>query len=421
MAGYYWDQNDNAERDAPLRFAYHAPELAQILGLRADDDDHECVLNTILTELCLAAEADQALSYSRRMASYTRSRYRPFVFGYTMMMRVVDQIVDAGLADENRTRPGVRGWQSTIRATTDLYEAWLGMGVEPEYDASGETLVLKTRKTKTEPARLLEYADTMKHVRLRKALRPVIEMLAATEFGGLDSYRVRPNLLRFEKQAFDRYGRPITRVQHVRMVPANGGRRIFCQNLNQHGRFYVWPQNLPNETRAVMTLNGERTTEIDYSAHHVRLAYSMLGKPIDGDAYDVGGDFIQDEVKVGTLISLNAGTPREAAGALVQARAEKGERMPWDRARRLIEAVRERHAPIERAICNDFGVTLMRADSDIILGVTTDLEEAGIASLPIHDSIITKACFASQAMAKMEENWHRFAGHVNPCKVKKIR
>jgi hypothetical protein len=417
MAGYYFDEQDDSDRDAPLRFAYQTPELVQRLGLRVDNADYEFVLNTILTETCLAAEAGQALSYSRRVEFYRRSRYRPFVFGYTTMMRIVDQIVEAGLCMENRTRPGVRGRQSTIRATPELYEAWLGMGLDPVYDADGETIIIKTRKTQHTPAQLLEYVDTMKHVGLRSALQPVNEMAADMKIGGLGAYHVRPDLLRFEKRALDKYGRQVTRIQHVRMVPGNGGRRLFCENLNQHGRFYFWPQNLPKAARTGITINNEPTAEIDYRAHHLRLAYSQSAQIIDGDdEYDVGHGFERNHVKAAALIGLNATDRKSATRALAQ-----GKEIRYSQAAKVFDAVLDRHRPIARAFFSDFGIKIMRTDADMILGVTTGLAAAGIPSIPVHDSVIVQARFASEAKAKMEENWHRFAGSVNDCKLKQIR
>lgn len=418
MAGYYFDAQNDPDRDAPMRFAYRTPDLVQSLGLRIDDDDHETVLNTLLTEMCLAAEADQALSYSRRKDFYRRSRYRPPQFGYTIMMRGVDQITDAGFGIEDRTLPGDRGWQSTIRATSEMYEAWLAMGLNPVYDAGGETIVLKTRRTSEAPAKLLEYVNTAEHIRTRDNLQPVNEMVAAMKIGGIDAYRVRPNLLRFEKQAIDKYGRPVTRIQHVRMVPCNGGRRVFCENLNQHGRYYFWPQTLPKAARSGMTIDGEPTAEIDYEAHHLRLAYSTSGQIIDGNEYDVGHGFERDHVKAAALIGLNAPDRKSAIRALVQDRRGA---IRYAEAEKIFDAVLERHQPIAGAFFSDFGIKIMRTDSDMILGVTTGLTRAGIPSIPIHDSVVVPARFAPEARAKMEENWHKFAGSLNGCKIKQIR
>ena len=71
---------------------------------------------------------------------------------------------------------------------------------------------------------------------------------------------------------------------------------------------------------------------------------------------------------------------------------------------RVREAIERRHQPIARTLFSDFGIKVMRTDSDMMMGVTTDIAAAGIRSIPIHDSTIVQAKFATEAKAAMEKN-----------------
>ena len=277
------------------------------------------------------------------------------------------------------------------------------------YDPTGEPIILRGRG---ENRVLLPYGETPTTVTMRKEARAVSEMLASTMIGVPGAIRIGNHLL-FERLDTDEYGEPVLKRQYVRVVPGNGGRRIFAENWSQHGRFYCWPQNIPSAARATMTINGQPVCEPDFSAMHPTMLYSLLGQKLDGDAYDIRGGFDREEVKMGTVIAINATDFGSAVKALA-----RNKRISHDRSGKIIEAIRERHRPIEAALCADAGIRLMNRDSKISIGTTTGLMTDGIPSIPVHDSIIGSAQYAGQIKARMEESWQRFCGKINPCPIK---
>jgi hypothetical protein len=411
MAGYYFDPQDDFDRDYPFTCRWRALEMAEALGLRpAPDAGYKLVRDSMLADLWLAAEAGKALSYSRHIGFYKRSRYRPAAFTYTNVVRVAAEIVEAELAIENRTKPGHRGRQSTLTATPALYDPQQGMDHHPIlYDPSGETIVLRSRG---EDRALMPYDDTRATMGMRKDVAAVREMHASTVIGVPGGSRVGNHIL-FERLDTDRYGRLVVKRQFVRVVPGNGGRRLFTENWNQHGRFYGWWQNIPSAARASMTINGQPVSEPDFSCMHPMIAYSLAGQRLDGDAYDVGAGFDRGDVKAGMMIAINAKDDRTAVKALTRSR-----KISYDRCGKIIDAIRERHKPIERSICADAGIHLMNVDAQIMMAVTTGLMADGIPAVPVHDSVIVPAQFTDQAKAKMAESWERFCGKVNPCVIK---
>lgn len=162
-----------------------------------------------------------------------------------------------------------------------------------------------------------------------------------------------------------------------------------------------------------MTINGEPVSEPDFSAMHPLLLYNLLGKKLDGEAYDLGGDFNRKEAKLGTVIAFNATDERKAIKAL--ARALKASQA---RAVQIIEAIRKRHKPIESAICADQGIHLMNLDAKITMAATTGLMAKGIHVIPVHDSIIVPAQFDAEARAEMEKAWNTFSGKLNLCIIR---
>jgi hypothetical protein len=60
----------------------------------------------------------------------------------------------------------------------------------------------------------------------------------------------------------------------------------------------------------------------------------------------------------------------------------------------------------------------MHADSQITMGVVTDLIAAGVPSISVHDSFIVPARFKGLAKQKMCENWHKVAKNLNLCSIK---
>jgi hypothetical protein len=128
--------------------------------------------------------------------------------------------------------------------------------------------------------------------------------------------------------------------------------------------------------------------EIDYSAHHPRLAYSLAGARLDRNPYDVRGGLEDEPVKMGTVIAFNA---------VILGRQS----LPWPATResaaaystQVIEAIFELNELIKHLLRNDAGNHLMHLDNQIMMGVSTDLTNLGIPSIPIHDSVIVGCPF----------------------------
>jgi hypothetical protein len=169
---------------------------------------------------------------------------------------------------------------------------------------------------------------------------------------------------------------------------------------------------VPKTARAGLTINGERTAEVDYSAMHAMILYGKAGIKFTGDPYDIAG-FDRAEIKLGFNVALNAKNRRAAVAALADHLGTGS-----GRAAKIIDAIMRRHQPIAQWFCSDAGVGLMRTDSEVILTGLQAVNDGGDPALPIHDALIVPVRCAPKTAAKMVEIFERIVGNVNPCNVK---
>jgi hypothetical protein len=244
----------SGKHDQALIYSSRVPGIAEVAGLKPASAAEALVIDTFRTSLGYAGESEKALSYSRHMGHYTgRSRYRKPIFSYTNAVRTVAKIVGAGLAVENRTKPGHRGWQSTLTPTPEFMSLWSLLTAEPTFDKA-ETLILRSRGEDPMP---IEYADGRKTSEMRSAIEPINEMLRSLALEVPDAIKIRKGMLMFERLDYDQHDRPVVKRSHVR-VSNMAGRRIFADDFSHHGRFYCAPQNIPADARRNMLINGER-------------------------------------------------------------------------------------------------------------------------------------------------------------------
>jgi hypothetical protein len=98
------------------------------------------------------------------------------------------------------------------------------------------------------------------------------------------------------------------------------------------------------------------------------------------------------------LVLINARTLESAVRVIVQ-----NVRTSRYTARRLIDAIKVRHTPIEAHFHSGAGCWLQRMDADMAERVLLELIRHGIVALPIHDSFIVPARYEDAAREAMNE------------------
>jgi hypothetical protein len=354
-------------------------------------DAYDCLALADLTPLAMKARTQiitealvggsRFISYSRRPNYYNESQryYRP-TYSYRAIVPAIDQLAREGLIEHDKMPQGHRGFQSRFRAAPDLIKTL--SAVEVQYKPL-ELIVLRD-----EAGIPVDYRDNRETRAMRKRLTELNEGLQSQEIG-----------------LGDRIIREGDRLE-------NGGRaqvqlhRIFHRgDFANGGRFYGghW-QNIPAEGgRDRITINGQRTTEVDYRGLHIRLLYQEAGKEMPADPYEIDG-WPRQQVKLALLIAINARSHASAVRALADAlRFDNSVDDRFATADRLIRAAKARHKPIAWALASDAGVRLMRKDSELAERIMLEIVRAiGIVPLAVHDSFIVPATHEGALRETME-------------------
>jgi hypothetical protein len=386
--------DDDKLNDRSLGFHWRAPpDLARSLDLPQLPRRLERVQNSFLAEAVLASESHKWVSYSRRCKFYSEGRrYRSTDFTYRSVISTADRLHTAGAIENFVVPPGNLGWQSSFRATPALMNAWHELGDRLSHEI-GEPIILRDKNGKS-----IDYDDNRFTRRVRAEIIRINETLAAV-------------VIHVPGEQRGHY--IMVGESYVLPVPGNPLWRIYGRgSFSMGGRAYAWWQNVPKIARSQMTINGEPVAEADYSAMHATILYNVVGVCFVGDPYDLAG-YDRDEAKLAFNIALNAANKWVAIGALANRLGKDNTYCAT-----LLKAIRAKHKPIERYFCADAGISLMNADSELILSAVEAVNTTGNVALPVHDALIIPSRIANLAQAKMVESFERKFGRVSPCNVK---
>jgi hypothetical protein len=175
--------------------------------------------------------------------------------------------------------------------------------------------------------------------------------------------------------------------------------RVFSKkSFKKGGRAYgALHQNLLKHMRPYIHIDGEKTTEVDYSAFHIRMLYHKEGIDYTDDPYLVcGGKNLRDIYKIVGLIAINAENERSAYGAIRDELSASGILLPKiDKPLvNLVKTFRETHKQISKYLFSDIGITLQNIDGEIMNNILIRLMDKGILGLSVFDSVIVAEHYA---------------------------
>lgn len=184
-------------------------------------------------------------------------------------------------------------------------------------------------------------------------------------------------------------------------------------------------QNLSQEERHTITINGESTVELDFKALHISMLYAIMGIQIREDPYTYFSTEMRSLYKTLMLRLLNA---RSIRGTL-----QSIERTLWTLKRKpfilskemkilnavekfkpnwnkLVSELMEHHKPIRRFFGSDCGVYLQRLDGEMMLHILSVLAQEGIPALPVHDSVIVPRHAQNRTAEVMQTTYRHYMG-----------
>lgn len=191
-------------------------------------------------------------------------------------------------------------------------------------------------------------------------------------------------------------------------------RRIFSRgDLNKHGRFYNgWWQSVPSIYRQHITIDGYKTSEVDYSNMSLRIVYALQGieRDVDDDLYDIGLDNWlggDDPRRKLIKVFVNALMNDETGNYKLKKPELRTLGLTHEE---LLALVLKAHEPIADKLTDGIGLYSTYLDSQIAELVMTTMQEDGIVALPIHDSFLVRTGYQQWLEVVMEAAFRAVTG-----------
>lgn len=206
---------------------------------------------------------------------------------------------------------------------------------------------------------------------------------------------------------------------------------IFNNDSFEHGgRFYTKGfgyQSFAEDERALITIDGQRTVELDFSGMQPRLLYAKVGiqYPLDSDPYTKGFTQVnkrfRDYLKTLLISMINSGSYKTSVS--IGNYGRKFNKIALERLRReklssndLIDKFCKNHDQVSHLFFKNMGNQLMRDDARIALDVIKNFSNDRIPILAIHDSFIVQEKYRERLKQVMHESYRKFTGFDCPIK-----
>ena len=361
-------------------------------------------LKVVILDLYVAYLGDPLtyLGYSRDRNKYSKeSRLGRLFLRYRPMMRVVDGLIDLGYVEHHKgfqDQARGTGYQSRMRATPALIELIEKRNVTPfmvSYDLD-ETVILRDTEDND-----LSFPETEETRAISEQVASYNNFLCEHRISlSLSTEDIRKVLLKKGQKTPIDYSR--TRLC-----------RIFKEDFTSGGRYYKgWWQEIPSELRPYITIDGENTSELDYSGQSLGLLYAFKGHERawlkgEGDPYviqDVPG-VDRALMKQVFITCVNAASREEAVLSIrgdinKSYKALKGTTAFIDT---LVDATITNHPDISEYFFSSAWAGLQYQDSQIAEYVLKDMQARGQPVLPVHDSFIVQDKYLAHLYSSMKE------------------
>ena len=401
--------------------ADHLLDLEQQLGRLKQKRSQKSVIKFRLSTgwLCKrllvsnAASARSGLRIAKDKNRYAKSRYMPEGISYDItILGVLEMLQLDGWVRKIRrgsySRDKGEGEQTLIAPTQKLLDWFIYDPITLPKILAGfedvEPLVVqitskrKGTNTKGKPVtiktkKLAPYDDNPTINRMRSNLNAINDCLlrhwSDLYLSDRDWERLQESLLNDSKHDYS----PIK--LHRQTI-----RRIFnSTSFNIGGRFYGgWWQNIPSAYRGLITIDGKRTVEFDYSRLHPTILYAKRGLKLNSDAYDIGiGAEHRDVVKQSFNAMVQMTQPQDRPPRDIKF-SQTGKK--WKQLRDLII---EKHKPIKDCFFCGMGNQLQFEDSKIAEKVMLSFIKEDIPILPVHDSFLVQVGYQARLIDTMSD------------------
>lgn len=376
-------------------------------------------LKSLLWHLYLATQTDHDL-YVRipRTSAFFNKAKPENVFGITReVCQIMDRLEVRGLIESAKgffDHKKQAGKQTRIRATQALRQHLSKLPPNmKEAPFDGPAAIVKDRETKAirDP---VAFETVPSFISNQATVKDFNDLTQAHDIklAGLEtSYALLP----------DRHGKlqvyNITRTKmHAVFLVGPDGTLTYGR---KHGGFW---QNIPSALRRLITIDGQKTIELDYSAQVLNILASQAGRQLQGDPYEVRLPALFTEignprklVKQAVIIAVNAASQRKAFAALRRVKKDaKGAfaaiRFSDKALSDLFSAIFAAHPYLEEQAFQGRGLDVFAQDAEIARLIMQRFVDQRQVVLPIHDGFITTEENAQLLYDTMREVWFETFG-----------
>jgi hypothetical protein len=381
---------------------------------RSDDANRLVRLARMVVANALVADVrskTRKVYYSRTTAAYSnelKGIYYPEFVGTRALRKLIGAMASGGWLENTigqwraEDSDGVR---STFAATTKLLDACRELSISHQ----------TTQMLPSAPVLILKNADKRRvPYPLRTKLDLILSLRAFNRF--LDSHALALDITDDEwSQLLDEMANG-NKAGELDLTRTNLHRVFNNSDWEQGGRFYGgWWQSLRSYWRHRILIDGEKTTELDYSGFIGRAAYHAEGLDFDSDPYDIPavremlGDkaewpLAREGVKLAMHGLLNCKRQHDVSKITGLSFPR-----PIDN-REAVRVIREHHYPIARSFKNGSGLRIMFRESRICQSILSASVEQRISILPIHDSYIVQGRHKEWLRQQMESSYRNEFG-----------
>jgi hypothetical protein len=345
----------------------------------------------------LAAQADPrgpAVYYSRARSTYSaHGAYNPDWLTYRILTGVIDGLRRAEIISGVVSKATGYGDapRSTFQATPKLLETLAEHVIRPEDlvrdDDVAPVLILKGPGPKGAKPWLNYNRRAPEIILLDQPVRAYNAFLRDQPL----AWTPPANAIEDLRQRMDEQG-----MRREMPDPAQRRlRRIYNEGRwDRGGRFYGgWWEQVPADLRQFITIDQQRTVELDFGGFLPRALYHREGINFDGDAYDIPEireacvrrkmdwrGVVRPSIKRMFAVILNSQSPK---GRHRVSDITLPNRMSTTRGYQLIE---QHHHRIEKWFHKGVGLEIMNGESNICQRILTAAMAENIVVLSIHDS-----------------------------------
>jgi len=199
-------------------------------------------------------------------------------------------------------------------------------------------------------------------------------------------------------------------------------RRIFSRgSMLLGGRFYGgWWQSLPSKFRPHITIDGQKTTEVDFSTMSLRILYAKenIQIPDNKDLYDIGlrgsKSYLSEsreliKIYINAILNDDKGNFRLDSKQLNTLKLTNNQ---------LKQKVYNTHKDISKYFFTGIGLKTMFIDSQIAEKILLHFLGQEVVVLPVHDSFIINSEYVNDLEETMISQFREVVGSSTKVKIK---